>query len=164
MIAPAVTIVDAWNWFDISGFKRWLTWKAELEAKENSFAPENVIPLPVPNEQNAATAKSELFTPLLKNPQQNSPTFKKPFTRELASRQIARLGQMSGGDFLGRGSSEKRSTPADTLLNALKPFETDLNLLATAMEQPYSRFDIRCEDVFMALMPHLSFLKQASPL
>lgn len=77
MIAPVVTIVDTWNWFDVSGYKRWLTWKAELEAEENSFAPENVIPLPVPNEQNVATAKSKLFTPLFKNPQQNSPTFKK---------------------------------------------------------------------------------------
>jgi len=74
------------------------------------------------------------------------------------------LAKCQAAIFWGEDPPEKRSTPADTLLNALKPFETDLNLLATAMEQPHSRFDIRYEDVFMALMPHLSFLKQADPL
>ena len=59
MIVLVVTIVAAWNWFDVSGHKRWLKWKSEWEAKGKSFTPENVIQQPVPDEQNAA--KSELF-------------------------------------------------------------------------------------------------------
>ena len=155
MIAPVVTIVDTWNWFDVSGYKRWLTRKAELEAKENSFAPENVIPLLVSNEQNLATAKSKLFTPLFKNPQQNSPTFKKASewltlaTTKSSSHESWQLGKLhdlakwQAAIFLGEDPPKKRSTPADTLLNALKSFETDLSLLAPGMEQPHSRFDIR---------------------
>lgn len=174
VVVLGVTIVVAWNWFDVSGHKRWLAWKAEWEAKGESFAPESVIPLPVPDEQNAA--KSELFTPLFKNAEQNSPAFKKASERfTLATKrspshekwQLGKLRDLAKWEaaILGvEDPPEKGATPADTLLNALKPFEADLDLLATAMEQPHSRFDIRYEDVFMALMPHLSFLKQAARL
>ena len=63
VLSFVVVVAVMWNAFDVSGHKRWLAWKAEWEAKGESFNPESIIPEAIPDEQNAA--KSALFEPLL---------------------------------------------------------------------------------------------------
>ena len=51
VLAFMVVAAVLWNAFDVSGHKRWLAWKAEWEAKGESFNPESIIPEAIPDEQ-----------------------------------------------------------------------------------------------------------------
>ncbi|MED5279279.1 MAG: hypothetical protein VYD86_09170, partial [Verrucomicrobiota bacterium] len=79
LLAFWVVAVVLWNAFDVSGHKRWLAWKAEWEAKGESFNLESFIPEAIPDEQNAA--KSALFEPLFSDPDHKSEAAKKSVNR-----------------------------------------------------------------------------------
>ena len=89
---------------------------------------------------------------------------KKPGSKNWRLDESRNLADWEESILAAANSPEKGNTPADTLLNALKPFEADLTELAEAMARLGCRFDIRYEDVFMALMPHLALLRDASQL
>ncbi len=174
VVATVVVVFVLWQLFDVNGNKRWLKWKSEWEAKGESFDSADVIPPAIPDEQN--TAKSPLFEPLFSDPLQNSEAFKKASSR-FALDKNKRPGQVNWrlGETRDLAAWEKAilstdnppvkgDTPADTILSSLKPFEADLEELANAMDKPGCRFEIRYEDVFMALLPHLSLLRDASRL
>ena len=174
VLAFAVVAAVLWNAFDVSGHKRWLVWKADWEAKGESFDVASVIPAAISDEQNAA--KSALFEPLFVVSMQNSEEAKKtvnrfkldakkkPGSKNWRLGESRNLADWEESILAAANSPEKGDTPADTILNALKPFEADLTELAEAMARPGCRFDIRYEDVFMALMPHLALLRDASQL
>ena len=174
VLAFMVVAAVLWNAFDVSGHKRWLAWKAEWEAKGESFNPESIIPEAIPDEQNAA--KSALFEPLFSDPDLKSKAAKKSVNRfrldankkpYLANWRLGERRDLAGWEeaiLAADNPPKKGATPADTILNALQHFEADLDELAKVMTKPGCRFDIRYEDVFMALLPHLAVLRNASQL
>ncbi|MED5494586.1 MAG: hypothetical protein VYB58_02605, partial [Verrucomicrobiota bacterium] len=79
VLAFVVVAAVLWNAFDVSGHNRWLAWKADWEAKGESFDAASVIPAAISDEQNAA--KSALFEPLFVVSMQNSEEAKKTVNR-----------------------------------------------------------------------------------
>lgn len=58
----------------------------------------------------------------------------------------------------------KGATPVDTVLVALELYAADMAKLTNDIRRPHSRFDIRYEDSFAALLPHLALQRQAAVL
>jgi hypothetical protein len=174
-IVALITI--AWQVENWRGRTKWETWKAKWEAKGEKFDLASVVSPEVPDDQNFA--KSVLFEPLFDVDSSGKPSDQAAFDVAKDRFKLERSPRNSFGwrhgyrrDFaaweealLGRDSSPaKGATPVDTVLATLEPYAADMATLANDVRRPHSRFDIRYENTFTALLPHLMVLKQAAGL
>lgn len=170
-------ITVAWQVENWRGRTKWETWKAEWEAKGEKFDLASVVPPEVPDDQNFA--KSVLFEPLFDVDSNNKPsdqaafdTAKDRFGLQRSPRnsfgwrhgQRRDLAAWEGEVLQLEPPPAKGATPSDTVLAALEPYAADMAALANDLRRPHGRFDIRYENGFTALIPHLTVMKQAAAL
>ncbi len=170
-------ITIAWQVENWRGRTKWETWKAEWEAKGEKFDLASVVPPEVPDDENFAN--SVLFEPLFDVDSSGKPSDQAALDVPKDRFKLERSPRNSFGwrhgyrrDFaaweealLGRDSSPaKGATPVDTVLATLEPYAADMATLSNDVRRPHSRFDIRYENGFTAMLPHLSGLKQAASL
>ena len=132
-----------------AGRNEWENWKAKWEAKGEKFDIASVIPPRVPDHQNFA--KSQFFAPLFDH-DANSPKFNEARDRfDIKTASSLRYDWRKG---------ERR----DVVVWESAFYESDLAKLADDLKRPHCRFNIRYEDGFAAVLPHLSTMKKAATL
>ena len=127
----------------------WENWKAKWEAKGEKFDIASVVPPKVPDDQNFA--KSQFFAPLFDH-DADSPKFNEARDRfDIKTASSLRYAWRKGKhrDFVVWESAF---------------YESDLAKLADDLKRPHCRFNIRYEDGFAAVLPHLSTMKKAATL
>ncbi len=127
----------------------WENWKAKWEAKGEKFDIASVIPPKVPDHKNFA--KSQFFAPLFDH-DADSPKFNEARDRfDIKTASSLRYAWRKGKhrDFVVWESAF---------------YESDLAKLADDLKRPHCRFNIRYEDGFAAVLPHLSTMKNAATL
>ena len=132
-----------------AGRSRWEKWKAKWEVKGEKFDIASVIPPKVPDHQNFA--KSQFFAPLFDH-DADSPKFNEARDRfDIKTASSLRYAWRKGKhrDFVVWESAF---------------YESDLAKLADDLKRPHCRFNIRYEDGFAAVLPHLSTMKNAATL
>ena len=132
-----------------AGRSEWDNWKAKWEAKGEKFDIASVIPPKVPDHQNFA--KSQFFAPLFDH-DADSPKFNEARDRfDIKTASSLRYAWRKGKhrDFVVWESAF---------------YESDLAKLADDLKRPHCRFNIRYEDGFAAVLPHLSTMKKAATL
>ena len=132
-----------------AGRSEWENWKAKWEAKGEKFDIASVIPPKVPDHQNFA--KSQFFAPLFDH-DADSPKFNEARDRfDIKTASSLRYAWRKGKhrDFVVWESAF---------------YESDLAKLADDLKRPHCRFNIRYEDGFAAVLPHLSTMKKAATL
>ena len=145
-ILLAALVAQSLKWAGRSG---WENWKAKWEAKGDKFAIASVIPPKVPDHQNFA--KSQFFAPLFDH-DADSPKFNEARDRfDIKTTTSLRYAWRKGKhrDFVVWESAF---------------YESDLAKLADDLKRPHCRFNIRYEDGFAAVLPHLSTMKNAATL
>ena len=145
-ILLAALVAQSLKWAGRSG---WENWKAKWEAKGEKFDIASVIPPKVPDHQNFA--KSQFFAPLFDH-EVDSPTFNEARDRfDIKTASSLRYAWRKGKhrDFVVWESAF---------------YESDLAKLADDLKRPHCRFNIRYEDGFAAVLPHLSTMKNAATL
>ena len=145
-ILLAALVAQSLKWAGRSG---WENWKAKWEAKGEKFDIASVIPPKVPDHQNFA--KSQFFAPLFDH-DVDSPTFNEARDRfDIKTASSLRYAWRKGKhrDFVVWESAF---------------YESDLAKLADDLKRPHCRFNIRYEDGFAAVLPHLSTMKNAATL
>ena len=145
-ILLAALVAQSLKWAGRSG---WENWKAKWEAKGEKFAIASVIPPKVPDHQNFA--KSQFFAPLFDH-DADSPKFNEARDRfDIKTASSLRYAWRKGKhrDFVVWESAF---------------YESDLAKLADDLKRPHCRFNIRYEDGFAAVLPHLSTMKNAATL
>jgi len=139
-------VAQSVKWVGRSG---WNNWKAKWEAKGEKFDIASVIPPKVPDHQNFA--KSQFFAPLFDH-DADSPKFNEARDRfDIKTASSLRYAWRKGKhrDFVVWESAF---------------YESDLAKLADDLKRPHCRFNIRYEDGFAAVLPHLSTMKNAATL
>ena len=132
-----------------AGRSGWENWKAKWEAKGEKFDIASVVPPKVPDHQNFA--KSQFFAPLFDH-DADSPKFNEARDRfDIKTASSLRYAWRKGKhrDFVVWESAF---------------YESDLAKLADDLKRPHCRFNIRYEDGFAAVLPHLSTMKKAATL
>ena len=145
-ILLAALVEQSLKW---AGRSEWENWKAKWEAKGEKFDIASVIPPKVPDHQNFA--KSQFFAPLFDH-EVDSPTFNEARDRfDIKTASSLRYAWRKGKhrDFVVWESAF---------------YESDLAKLADDLKRPHCRFNIRYEDGFAAVLPHLSTMKNAATL
>jgi len=145
-ILLAALVAQSLKWAGRSG---WENWKAKWEAKGEKFDIASVIPPKVPDHQNFA--KSQFFAPLFDH-DADSPKFNEARDRfDIKTASSLRYAWRKGKhrDFVVWESAF---------------YESDLAKLADDLKRPHCRFNIRYEDGFAAVLPHLSTMKNAATL
>ena len=170
-------ITVAWQVENWRGRTKWETWKAKWEAKGEKFDLASTVPPEVPDDQNFA--KSVLFEPLFDVDSNNEPSDQAAFDAAKDRFGLKRsprnsFGWRHGqrrdleaweGELLQLGNPPAKGVaPVDTVLAALEPFAADMATLANDVRRPHSRFAIRYDDAFSALLPHLMVLKKTATL
>ena len=142
-------ITVAWQFKNWRGRTKWETWKAEWEAKGEKFDIASVIPPEVPDHQNFA--QSQFFAPLF-DYDAESPEFNQARDRfDIKTPSSLRYNWRKG---------ERR----DVVVWESAFYESDLTKLADDMKRPHCRFNIRYEDGFEAVLPHLTTMRNAGSL
>ena len=132
-----------------AGRSGWENWKAKWEAKGEKFDIASVVPPKVPDHQNFA--KSQFFAPLFDH-DADSPTFNEARDRfDIKTASSLRYAWRKGKhrDFVVWESAF---------------YESDLAKLADDLKRPHCRFNIRYEDGFAAVLPHLGTMRNAATL
>ena len=145
-ILLAALVEQSLKW---AGRSEWENWKAKWEAKGEKFDIASVIPPKVPDHQNFA--KSQFFAPLFDH-DADSPKFNEARDRfDIKTASSLRYAWRKGKhrDFVVWESAF---------------YESDLAKLADDLKRPHCRFNIRYEDGFAAVLPHLSTMKNAATL
>ena len=145
-ILLAALVAQSLKWAGRSG---WENWKAKWEVKGEKFDIASVIPPKVPDHQNFA--KSQFFAPLFDH-DVDSPTFNEARDRfDIKTASSLRYAWRKGKhrDFVVWESAF---------------YESDLAKLTDDLKRPHCRFNIRYEDGFAAVLPHLSTMKKAATL
>ena len=127
----------------------WENWKAKWEAKGEKFDIASVVPPKVPDDQNFA--KSQFFAPLFDH-DADSPKFNEARDRfDIKTASSLRYAWRKGKhrDFVVWESAF---------------YESDLAKLADDLKRPHCRFNIRYEDGFAAVLPHLGTMRNAATL
>ena len=145
-ILLAALVAQSLKWAGRSG---WENWKAKGEAKGEKFDIASVIPPKVPDHQNFA--KSQFFAPLFDH-DVNSPKFNE-------ARDRFDIKTASSLRYAWRKRKHLDFVVWDSAF-----YESDLAKLADDLKRPHCRFNIRYEDGFAAVLPHLSTMKNAATL
>ena len=145
-ILLAALVAQSLKWAGRSG---WENWKAKWEVKGEKFDIASVIPPKVPDHQNFA--KSQFFAPLFDH-EVDSPTFNEARDRfDIKTASSLRY-------------SWRKGKHRDFVVWESAFYESDLAKLADDLKRPHCRFNIRYEDGFAAVLPHLSTMKNAATL
>ena len=170
-------ITAAWQFENWRGRTKWEEWKAKWEAKGEKFDLASVLPPQVPDDLNFA--KSTLFEPLFDVDSNGKPSdqaalnvAKDRFGLERSPRNSFGWRHGHHRDFAAWENEflqldnppAKGATPVDTVLVALESYAADMAKMANDVRRPHSRFDVRYEDSFAALLPHLAVQRQAAIL
>ena len=142
----AALVAQSLKW---AGRSEWENWKAKWEAKGEKFDIASVIPPKVPDHQNFA--KSQFFAPLFDH-DADSPKFNEARDRfDIKTASSLRYAWRKGKhrDFVVWESAF---------------YESDLAKLADDLKRPHCRFNIRYEDGFEAVLPHLTTMRNAASL
>ena len=132
-----------------AGRNEWENWKAKWEAKGEKFDIASVISPRVLDHQNFA--KSQFFAPLFDH-DANSPKFNEARDRfDIKTASSLRYDWRKG---------ERR----DVVVWESAFYESDLAKLADDLKRPHCRFNIRYEDGFEAVLPHLGTMRNAASL
>ena len=132
-----------------AGRSEWENWKAKWEAKGEKFDIASVVPPKVPDDQNFA--KSQFFAPLFDH-DADSPKFNEARDRfDIKTASSLRYDWRKG---------ERR----DVVVWESAFYESDLAKLADDLKRPHCRFNIRYEDGFEAVLPHLGTMRNAATL
>ena len=145
-ILLAALVAQSLKW---AARSEWENWKAKWEAKGEKFDIASVVPPKVPDDQNFA--KSQFFAPLFDH-DVDSATFNEARDRfDIKTASSLRYAWRKGKhrDFVVWESAF---------------YESDLAKLADDLKRPHCRFNIRYEDGFAAVLPHLSTMKKAATL
>ena len=145
-ILLAALVAQSLKWAGRSG---WENWKAKWEVKGEKFDIASVIPPKVPDHQNFA--KSQFFAPLFDH-DADSPKFNEARDRfDIKTTSSLRYAWRKGKhrDFVVWESAF---------------YESDLAKLADDLKRPHCRFNIRYEDGFEAVLPHLGTMRDAATL
>ena len=145
-ILLAALMAQSLKW---AGRSEWENWKAKWEAKGEKFDIASVIPPKVPDNQNFA--KSQFFAPIFDH-DADSPKLNEARDRfDIKTTSSLRYAWRKGKhrDFVVWESAF---------------YESDLAKLADDLKRPHCRFNIRYEDGFAAVLPHLSTMKNAATL
>ena len=132
-----------------AGRSGWENWKAKWEAKGEKFDIASVIPPKVPDHQNFA--KSQFFAPLFDH-DADSPKF-----NEARDRFDIKTGSSLRHDW-------RKGKHRDFIVWESAFYESDLAKLADDLKRPHCRFNIRYEDGFAAVLPHLGTMRNAATL
>ena len=132
-----------------AGRSGWENWKAKWEAKGEKFDIASVIPPKVPDHQNFA--KSQFFAPLFDH-DADSPKF-----NEARDRFDIKTGSSLRHDW-------RKGKHRDFVVWESAFYESDLAKLADDLKRPHCRFNIRYEDGFAAVLPHLGTMRNAATL
>ena len=132
-----------------AGRNEWENWKAKWEAKGEKFDIASVIPPKVPDHQNFA--KSQFFAPLFDH-DADSPKF-----NEARDRFDIKTGSSLRHDW-------RKGKHRDFIVWESAFYESDLAKLADDLKRPHCRFNIRYEDGFAAVLPHLGTMRNAATL
>jgi hypothetical protein len=183
-----VLVLSEENW---RGKSAWENHKREWEAKGEKFKLSEIVPPPVPDEQNFAL--TPLFKPILEfthtangirwpdtNAYQHLQQLRADLSPEQGRTNKLVLGNLDRGTFTDleacrdfyRGNTnypqpEKSDTAAVDILVALGKFDADLAQLHEAnAARPYSRFPIKYDEEpsWAILLPHLANVKGISVL
>ena len=127
----------------------WENWKAKWEAKGEKFDIASVIPPKVPDHQNFA--KSQFFAPLFDH-DADSPKF-----NEARDRFDIKTASSLRHDW-------RKGKHRDFVVWESAFYESDLAKLADDLKRPHCRFNIRYEDGFAAVLPHLGTMRNAATL
>ncbi|EEF59610.1 hypothetical protein [Pedosphaera parvula] len=163
--------------------RAWESYKAELEAKGEKLGIGGLIPAPVPDDQNFA--QTPFLAPLFElNPNRkpgesawadtnavnrvqqfanDSPVLKE--RKGWQEGHVTDLPKLAAGFNTNKNSeAEKpvlsRTQAAEEILKRVEKYQSVLNELQEASKRPNSRFKIRYEDNFAALLPHLAPLRK----
>jgi hypothetical protein len=173
----ALVVVEE-NW---RAKRAWESYKAQLEAKGEKLGMSGLIPAPVPDDQNFA--QTPFLEPLFEfNPNRKPgesawadtnavnrvdqfakdfPTLKEPSGWKEG--RVTDLPRLAAG-FDKNAEAGKpvlsRTQAAEEILKSVEKYRPVLNELQEANKRPNSRFKIRYQDNFSALLPHLSPLKR----
>lgn len=171
------------NW---RGDRAWRRLEAELRARGEKLSVRELLPPLPPDDQNFAA--TPLFKELMRGWDTNAPGSRWPANDRLRSFRLPDYPSGKGYTNDGRGNlaevahamrkanetpqarrnppgrpdypvPAQPGAPADDVLAGLEPLSAGLAEIAAALERPESQFDIRWEDNFAALLPHLSHLK-----
>ena len=145
-ILLAALMAQSLKW---AGRSEWENWKAKWEAKGEKFDIASVVPPKVPDHQNFA--KSQFFAPLFDH-DVDSPTF-----NEARDRFDIKTASSSRHDW-------RKGKHRDFVVWESAFYESDLAKLADDLKRPHCRFNIRYEDGFAAVLPHLRTMKNAATL
>ena len=145
-ILLAALVAQSLKW---AGRSEWENWRAKWEAKGEKFDIASVVPPKVLDHQNFA--KSQFFAPLFDH-DADSPTFNEARDRfDIKTASSLRYAWRKGKhrDFVVWESAF---------------YESDLAKLADDLKRPHCRFNIRYEDGFAAVLPHLGTMRNAATL
>ena len=145
-ILLAALVAQSLKW---AGRSEWENWRAKWEAKGEKFDIASVVPPKVLDHQNFA--KSQFFAPLFDH-DADSPTFNEARDRfDIKTASSLRYAWRKGKhrDFVVWESAF---------------YESDLAKLADDLKRPHCRFNIRYEDGFEAVLPHLGTMRNAASL
>jgi len=170
-------ITIAWQLENWRGRAKWEKWKTEWEAKGEKFDLASVLPSKVLDDQNLA--KSVLFEHLFDHDTIEKPSNQAAFDAAQNRFALQRSPRNTFGWRYGQRRDleaweiellqlddppVKGAMTADTVLAALESYAADMAALANDVQRSRSRFDIRYEDSFAQVVPHLVVLRQAAIL
>ena len=111
-----------------------------------------------PSDQAALDVAKDRFK--LERSPRNSFGWRHGYRKDFAAWEEALLGRWTR---VSEGFPAKGATPVEGA-TTLEPYAADMATLSNDVRRPHSRFDIRYENGFTAMLPHLSGLKQAASL
>ncbi len=160
----------------------WESYRRELVAAGVKLTPEEITPPPIPDDQNFAA------TPLYRQAESffgygspRTPDEKAAFDR-LNAMHLPRVDEKDLGDWRRQttvnmaaiqqafredkdmSNHVARADTAAGVLETMKHWDKELAELTEAAKRPHSRFPIRYEDTFAALLPHLGPMRGQSQL
>jgi hypothetical protein len=160
----------------------WESYRRELVAAGVKLTPEEITPPPIPDDQNFAA------TPLYRQAESffgygspRTPAEKAAFDR-LNAMHLPRVDEKDLGDWRRQttvnmaaiqqafredkdmSNHVARADTAAGVLETMKQWDKELAELTEAAKRPHSRFPIRYEDTFAALLPHLGPMRGQSQL
>ncbi len=176
------TVVENWR-----GQRAWEAYQAAAQARGDRLDPEAVIPPPVPESDNLASAP--IFKPLFDRELNEGNKVHPAWKDFLVGSDDAELNRVAPADIVKQNHgwlegeavdlaalqtyyqtlsdfTESAAAPSagEAVLEALNRFDHTFAALQEACARPRARFPIRYQDSFAAALPHLAVLRRCAKL
>jgi len=150
VVVVLVTLVGLFyaveNW---RGKNAWAQWQRAREAQGDRYEWSAVTPAPIPDAENVAAAP--IFAELFPKP---------PAKPRLDQVRLPAIQNAFGNWRLGVHTDTNKWQAADA--DSFQQLAPILREIESALERPRCRFPVRYEDNFSALLPHLTYLRNAA--